>query len=339
MTLDQFESLQGSLITVALTVAVAFGVLVWDYFNLLPDEIKLYATSDKKLWRTPATWAFCVLRYSGILATLPSLFFTSIQSDHCQAAVVISQVGVVLVVGASGIIFCYRVIAIWNGSKVIYAVVGVMYLAMLGCWCAVASQYQATTGPHTPFGSNCQMLPIVAWAPISYASSVAFDAVILLLTIFKLNTNRATASKVGYLIYRDSLMYFFFTAVTNITVLVIQALDSSFDLVKPTAVPFSTLITATMGARVFLNLKLFNQRQANANQGLPFSASMSSSRGDRSINKPPSTPTPTPFVRPVQAYELNSPKSEAPFSTYAPPKVDRSFEMDDFIQQPVRIVH
>ena len=65
---------------------------------------------------------------------MPSLFFTSIQAKNCQLAVVFSQVGVVLVVASSGIIFCYRVVTIWNGSKYVYAVVSVFYLGMLGCW-------------------------------------------------------------------------------------------------------------------------------------------------------------------------------------------------------------
>jgi hypothetical protein len=78
--------------------------------------------------------SFVILRYSGILATLPSLFFTSIQSQHCQVAVVTSQVGAVLVVASSGAIFCYRVFAIWNGVKPVQIAIGIMYIGMLGCW-------------------------------------------------------------------------------------------------------------------------------------------------------------------------------------------------------------
>lgn len=48
-----------------------------------------------------------------------------------------SQVGAVLVVASSGGIFCYRVFAIWNGVKLVQAAVGVMYLAMLGCWVSI----------------------------------------------------------------------------------------------------------------------------------------------------------------------------------------------------------
>ncbi|KAG6811267.1 hypothetical protein H0H92_008260 [Tricholoma furcatifolium] len=269
-TLEEFYTLQGQLVTIAITVAVAFAIVVWDYFAQLPSEIALYSSQDKKIWRAPATWFFVVLRYSGILATLPSLFFTSIQSQHCQVAVVTSQVGAVLVVASSGIIFCYRVFAIWSGVKIVQFAVSFMFLLMLGCWIAVATQYSAATGPATPFGSNCQMHPIVSWAPISYGSSVAFDTVVLVFTLAKLHGNLATTkSKVGKQIYRDNLVYFLLTAVTNITVLSIQALGPAFDMIKPTAVPFSTLMTVTMGSRVFLNLKLFDQRQQNATTSIP----------------------------------------------------------------------
>lgn len=115
------------------------------------------------------------------------------------------------------------------------------------------------------------MLPIVPWAPLCYASSVLFDAVILIFSLIKIKAN--IASPVGYVVYRDSLLYFFATALTNIVVLTIQALGPSFYLVKPAVIPFSTLIVTTMASRVFLNLKLFNQRQERAQQGLPLSGS------------------------------------------------------------------
>ena len=130
-------------------------------------------------------------------------------------------------------------------------------------------QYQATTGPHTDFASNCILVPVFSWSPISYASSVAFDTVILILTVTKVILHRFVQSKVGYIVYRDSLLYFLFTAATNITVLIIEASQSEYTSIKPAALPFATLITVTMSSRVYLNLKLFNQRQEKINQGLP----------------------------------------------------------------------
>ncbi|KAF7346968.1 hypothetical protein MVEN_01449600 [Mycena venus] len=271
MTLAQFENLQGHAVSIAICVAVAFALVGWDYVVLLRDEIRIYTTGNKQLWKQPATWAFIVLRYSAFLATLPALFFTSLQSQHCQVAVILSQVGVVLVVGCSGIIFCNRVVAIYSNSKVIIGALALLWSGMMACWIAVAIHYNASVGPPTPFGSNCQMQPIVSWAPISYASSVGFDVIVLLLTVAKLkaNTGNFGRSEISKQIYRDNLIYFLVTAATNITVLTIQGLDDSFALVKPTAVPFSTVITVTMAQRVYLNLKLFHQRQQRTEAGLP----------------------------------------------------------------------
>ena len=229
---------------------------------------------------------FIVVRYAGLLAAFPSLFFIAIQSQHCKVAMDSSQAGVVLVVASSGIIFGYRVSAIWNANKIVIAIVGFFYICMVASWVgvqscglgrsanclylqlAVATQYRIFNGQPTPFGSNCQMLPIITWAPICYASSVVFDIVILIFSLTKL---KAHTSGVGFVVYRDSLMYFFATAITNIAVLTVQALGSKYNLIKPAAVPFSTLMVTTMASRVFLNLKLFNQRQARAEQGLPVS--------------------------------------------------------------------
>ncbi|EIN06478.1 hypothetical protein PUNSTDRAFT_145066 [Punctularia strigosozonata HHB-11173 SS5] len=260
-TLPEYEKLQGQLVTIGIVTAVAFALVCWDYVVLLRDELKLYVTNTRAIWRTPATLAFIVLRYSAFLATLPSLFFTSIQSQHCQTAVIASQVGAVLVVAASGVIFSNRVVAIWGNSKFIIAVTVVAWLGLIGCWISVATQYNAITGPTTPFASNCQMQPIVSWAPISYASSVVFDIIVLALTVFKLRANGLEKSAVSRQIFRDNLAYFVVTAATNIVVLSIQALGESFSMIKPTAVPFSTVITVAMSERVYLNLKLLRTRE------------------------------------------------------------------------------
>lgn len=263
LTLEQYLTLQGQAVTIAICVAVAFAIICWDYVVLVTDELLLYRTGTKQLWKTPATWAFVVLRYAAFLATFPALFFTSIQSQHCQAAVVSSQVGAVLVVACSGIIFCNRVVAVWSNNKIIIAILAVLWSGMMGCWIAVAVQYHAITGPPTPFGSNCQMQPIVSWAPISYASSVGFDIIVLLLTLFKLNPRtNVTHSAIARQISTDNVAYFLLTTVTNIAVLSIQALGEDHALIKPTAVPFSTVVTVAMAQRVYLNLKLFHQRAA-----------------------------------------------------------------------------
>ncbi|OSD07964.1 hypothetical protein PYCCODRAFT_1430150 [Trametes coccinea BRFM310] len=322
MTLDQYLSLEGQAVTIAITTAVAFGVIVWDYFVLLPDELALYTNKDAKLLRAPTTAFFILLRYSGILATLPSLFFTSVQSQHCQVAVILSQIGAVLAVFSSGALFSFRVYAMWYGSKAITALVALVYATMIACWIAVATQYNATTGPPTPFGSNCVMHPIARWAPISYGSSVLFDTTILLLTLGKLPRKLTHKSTVGRQIFRDTLMYFAITTVTNIVVLSIQSLGDAHATLKPTAVPFSTVMTVTMGSRVYLNLKLLHQRNMKRGVGgekIPLS--ISSTERSRQSTNPSDTINLTTGDARQQHHHPHSVVYSPPSSYGAPPSV------------------
>jgi len=75
-----------------------------------------------------------VLRYSGVFALVPGLFFTSLQNQHCQVAASLGETGVVLVTASAGIIFAYRVFAIWRYNKIVIAVISVLYLFMVSCW-------------------------------------------------------------------------------------------------------------------------------------------------------------------------------------------------------------
>ena len=75
-----------------------------------------------------------MLRYSGIIATLPSLFFTVVQTEFCQVAISTSAAGAVLTTASSGAIFGYRVRALWNGSILVSVVVGLFYVIMVACW-------------------------------------------------------------------------------------------------------------------------------------------------------------------------------------------------------------
>jgi len=134
LSLEQFRHLEYTIVTTAITNAVVFGILAWDYLLLLPDELQLYGLSTWQTWGGPAVYSFLVLRYSGILSAFAALFYTAIQSDHCQTAVAISQLGAVLVVTSSGIIFGYRVSAMWEGHKAVNLLVGFMYLFMITAW-------------------------------------------------------------------------------------------------------------------------------------------------------------------------------------------------------------
>jgi len=273
-TLEQYYDHQGKVVDVAIGMAVAVALVIWDFLSMFPAERELFRQNDKNLWKTPSAFAFMILRYAGVFALVPGLFFTSVQNQHCQVAASLGEVGVILVTASAGIIFCSRVFAIWGYDKFVVAVVGTLYFFMVSCWIAVATQLRAHEGPPTAFGSNCILHPVPTWDPICLASSVAFDTTVLFLTLIKLRRDTMKSSTVGNQILKDNILYFVIVTVTNIVVLIIQSLPGEkYAFVKPVALPYPTLMTTAMGTRIYLNLRLYNlykQRRQTTSETLPW---------------------------------------------------------------------
>lgn len=88
---------------------------------------------------------FIALRFSGIGAAFAALFFTSIQTNSCQAAVSINSVCMVVAVTSSGVIFTLRTIDIWGNSKLVSAVAGSFLLFVITCWVSLPRAFFAPT--------------------------------------------------------------------------------------------------------------------------------------------------------------------------------------------------
>lgn len=78
-----------------------------------------------------STRSFIILRYSGLLSTIPMLLFTSTPLGNCAVAARLNNVGAVLVVVCSNALFAIRVFTIWGGNRVVHAVVGFFFLLVL----------------------------------------------------------------------------------------------------------------------------------------------------------------------------------------------------------------
>ena len=72
------------------------------------------------------------------MATLPSLWFTSLQTDHCLEAGILSQLGVILAVIASGGLFTYRVVALYRDNILVKGFVGLMYAFTVASYASVS---------------------------------------------------------------------------------------------------------------------------------------------------------------------------------------------------------
>lgn len=203
---------------------------------------------------------FIVLRYSVLSASVTGLFFSAIPTSHCVAASAVTWASAILVTITGGMIFCVRVLSLWDCNRWIVLIVGTMYTAMVGCWISVAIQVRVANGPPTQLFSNCKQVGIPSTSSLSYASSVAFDLVIVTLTLTRIPRPLPFKSSgaIANTLYGDSLLYFITATIVNITVLTIESLKSdslSNQLLKPLFIPLSTACTAILASRVFLNLR------------------------------------------------------------------------------------
>ncbi|KAF8175797.1 hypothetical protein BJ912DRAFT_988201 [Pholiota molesta] len=157
----------------ALSSAVAFGIVVWDYFQLLPEERSLYDNLRGPEWHSPAPWAFILLRYSSIVSALCSILYSSVKIHSCQIALSIGQAASVVVVASSGILFCCRLEVMWDYRRIPLAIYSTTSIIMTLSWVSLATQNKITAGGlNLPFGTNCQFERLSEWTPISYAFSV-----------------------------------------------------------------------------------------------------------------------------------------------------------------------
>ncbi|KAJ7916823.1 hypothetical protein B0H13DRAFT_2269721 [Mycena leptocephala] len=302
-TSDTFAAANGHL-AFAVSASVASAIMLWEYATLLPEELRLYR---KPVWGTIPPYGcteaharFLALRYGGILATLPVLFLSATQTNSCQAAASLSQVGVVVVVTSSALIFTCRTRLLWSNNRVLGVALGGMLIIMTGAWIALATQYRTIVGPDPLFGSSCRILPTVPWLPLGNAVFTAFLITTLILTLLKLQHHDARDSLVAYLIYRSNVLYLIGTALTAATALVIQALSPPASALAVSVGTLATAFTVAFGTRAFRNLMLAVALEAERAQEVPYpSSSPIISRASEKRFAHPSPVRPdalTPFV-------------------------------------------
>ncbi|KAJ6506842.1 hypothetical protein C8R45DRAFT_817135 [Mycena sanguinolenta] len=304
---DGQRHLSVSAVTFAVTACVAFAVILWEYTTLLPDEIRLYR---RPVWTTIPPYAFLALRYGGILATFPVLFLSAVQTRDCQFAASISELGCILVVTASGIVFAVRTSLLWGDNWTVRSALGGLIFGVSTCWVVLATQYRAVTASAPSFGSNCRILPTVPWLPLANASFTTFLLILLLLTLLKSHHHRPRDSLVGHLVYRANLLYLAGTTLTAAVALVIQSHASRSGPLALGTTLIAVVFTVTFGTRAFRNMMLgtvleiprAHQELALANRNnsadnITTFSDMTHTSEMRFANPPPTRPLPPVIAR------------------------------------------
>ncbi|KAG6841073.1 hypothetical protein C0991_002165 [Blastosporella zonata] len=170
---------------------------------------------------------------------------------------IVSQIAAIIATATTGIAFGYRAMGVWGiQHKGVAGIVGALWIMMVGWWIAVAQSMHATNGAATPFGSNCQITPFVSWMPLSHGLSSVFYLTVLVLMLAKIKEQREHPSSVIRVAYSNSLTLMAIATGASITILIVHCLKPDYQLAKQISLPFSTLITVTMGARIFIILRI-----------------------------------------------------------------------------------
>ncbi|KAF8968506.1 hypothetical protein BDZ97DRAFT_1798778 [Flammula alnicola] len=243
----------------ALNAAVVFGIVLWDYIQLLPEERSLYDHVRGPEWHSPAPWAFILLRYSAIVSAVSGILYSSVRIHDCQLALSIGQAASVIVVASSGVLFCCRVGSLWDYQRIPLAVSVIPCFIMTSAWVSVATQYKVGVPEFDlPFGTNCRLGHLPGWTPVGYAVSAVFNCIIFGMVMTRIVTKcTMVATNTGWtLINRACIIYLLFSVASSIVVLIVYSIDMPDDLLKRASTPYLILILMAMGSRIFLNLRL-----------------------------------------------------------------------------------
>ncbi|KAF7314084.1 hypothetical protein HMN09_00567400 [Mycena chlorophos] len=256
----------------AIASCTVFALVLWEFITILPHEIRLYR---KAVWATVPPYAFILLRYGSVLATLPTVFLSSTMLSttamSCQAAASLSQAGFILVVISTAIIFTFRTAQLWANNdtykheplrkrrNMVLAALGVLVIVALGCCIAPAAQYRATlaASPTTVVFSNCDILPLPDLISLAPGGFLLYLITALILSLSQLRANHPReASRLTYTLYRAHILYVGGASITAAAALVLLALASPSSGLALCVPPLYIFLISVFGTRGFRNYML-----------------------------------------------------------------------------------
>src|ERR1700761_5597769 len=158
---------------------------------------------------------------------------------------------------------------------------------------ALATQFQAITGPTPPFGSNCHILPTVPWLPVGNAAATVFFLTLLILSLLKMRYHDRRDSLVAYRIYRAYICYLVGIAVTSATALVLQSVSPPSSALSLCTASLALVFTTTLSTRAFRNFMLARALETEGRDGLPYPSTspiISHASEARYAHRPPTSP-------------------------------------------------
>jgi hypothetical protein len=265
-----FDSLTSGRIAISAGYA-AFTLISYDYLLTFHKEISRMWQSPKK---TLVFYLFVTLRYATLFyqMTFSMSFFLPIWSvKGCKSIIFVEQVCFIFSSSALSGIFAVRTFAIYQRNY--YILAGLMILAAVKVFISatdffVASKIvvQNAAFHNLGFCSESMAGGSVKWNTTSAALALAFDTIVLALTLAKTVSTSIKREQLGlrrsysYYILRDGLLYYTAIEILLLFTVIFNQVPSLAIKVARVVIILQTSLAPTLAQRLVLNLRSLDDK-------------------------------------------------------------------------------
>ncbi|CEH12624.1 hypothetical protein CBOM_00599 [Ceraceosorus bombacis] len=222
-------------------VTLAFAsVAIWEHIIWLPSELAVWKSLLRKLGflkqerrellgmnvgeRLQATYGpvtMCIVRYALLLSGILAIVHFYGRPQSCFGVFRAMWLCFCVSWACASSIFVARIYIIYRKDTRILWGLGVLWIATVGVWIAIAFTYHSANvpnlPPHTPW---CRPTPDPKWRATGWGMSMLFDTVVLLMTLLRLHHLQVGADspqgrQMRRFILRSNLFWFIACFITN----------------------------------------------------------------------------------------------------------------------------
>jgi len=243
--------------TVTATKYSTIASLIFSFY----DQILTFDAEVEFVWKR--RWSlgkglFILNRYFGLLAILVDVivyFMNSLTDEFCKGFIWWEGVSSPIALLGGEIILACRVYAVYERSKSLLAVLGVLVLAY-GASAVVIDYLGLHNVRHIIVSSaGCGTTDIPAWYFIVWIPGIVVESVLCLLMLYKAwwTYKEEARSPLLDILLRDNFLYF----VTSLAVLLVNCLIWALrpQLFHDVALTWTIAVPCTMGSRLLLNMR------------------------------------------------------------------------------------
>ncbi|KAJ7626747.1 hypothetical protein B0H17DRAFT_851854, partial [Mycena rosella] len=247
--------------------AACTGVFIWDIVNNLRSD---YALLFKPNFHA-ACLAYVVSRIGSLIYVLGYIIVLSYPLQACNTAFVAFHIFYPIGVSASAFLFFFRVRAIYEGSRLVTAIFGFLWLAVLGSSITVPLGMSAVKVGDP---SECIVAPVEVYVGASGIILTVHDTLVFFAISYRLVSNSGQMQQETWgmqlkmlfsgahlpafskALFADGQMYYMITIVTNVVATLLVYIPTTSPVYHGLLSVPNVTLSSIMACRIYRNTKL-----------------------------------------------------------------------------------